>query len=332
MIDTRAKFEEALAAFATPGNRWDGVSPLTYWGVACGMDVEAVIDAAHGVGVTTRDADIRRGMVTAAAKVTANAARFGSHASGGLVRRSVRPRTQPKPLQPTDRVRRLIELGKDVATMEALRELSPVRICPDEDPLARRVQTELHLLLMFGWTDVVSIRREKSDNTPGRFGENMRPLEDWFKVPGELGEIVRPNPFTGKQGTTVDGKPSFAAKNCIAEFRHMVFEFDEMSLANQCRFWTGFIRHSNLPLVALTFSGGKSIHGVVRCNAPDEEVWNRCRKRLIALFASDPDPQYRIDRNALHPLTGCRLAGVTRKDTGRLQMLLYGWKNIGSTL
>ena len=322
MTDPRAKFEQALAAFATPGNRWGGASPLTYWAAACGMEVEAVIEAAHGVGVTARDADIRRGMATAAAKVTANAAKFGNRSSGGWVRRCVRTKpTAPK--QPTDRVRRLIELGKGVATMEALRELSPVRICHDADPLARRVMGELHLLSMFGRTDLVQIRRDKTDRANAKIGVHIRPLADWFKVSGDFGEIVRPNPFTGKQGTTAEGKPSFAAKGCIAALRHMVFEFDEMPIADQCRFWAGFIRNGKLPLVSLTYSGGKSIHGVVRVDAPDAETWTRYRAAIVERYAADPDRRLRLDAQALSPLTGCRLAGAVRQDTGKVQELLF---------
>ncbi|MBR6588434.1 MAG: hypothetical protein IKK82_13570 [Kiritimatiellae bacterium] len=323
MIDPRAKFEEALDAFATPGNRWGGTSALTYWGAACGMDAEAVIDAAHGAGVRSRDADIRRGMVTATARVAANAARF---TGGGVVRWQNQSRTNPKQKQQTDRmsrVKQLIEDGRDIDTMEALRGLSPVQIPPATDARAYLRQTKSMLVRLFADGDIVNIRTGKADRTPATPRANLRTLADWMRQTGGHGEIVRPNPFTGKQGNTADGKPSFGAKDCIADYRHMVFEFDEMPLTDQCRFWAGFIRRGALPLVTLTYSGGKSIHGVIHVNASDAEKWAKYRTLIIERYAADSDRAYRLDIQALNPLTGCRLAGVRRSDTGKVQELLW---------
>jgi len=179
------------------------------------------------------------------------------------------------------------------------------------------------LQLLFGRADVVNIRRDKTDNAPAKPGANLRPMRDWLFSTGGFGEIVRPNPFTGNQGMTGEGKPSFACKGTIAAFRHMVFEFDDMPLADQCRFWAGFIRNGKLPLVSLTYSGGKSVHGMVRVDAPDAETWARYRTAIVERYAADPDPQYRLDAQALNPLTGCRLAGAVRRDTGGVQELLY---------
>ena len=322
MTDPRTKFDQALAAFAQPGNRWGGASPLTYWAAVCGMTADEVIEAAHGVGVCSRDADIRRGMVTAAVKVTANTVKFGKYSLGGSVRRCVR--TEPTMLkQQTDRVRRLIELGEDVATMEALRELSPTEIIPGTTETARRIQGETMLQLLFGWADVVNIRRDKADSAPAKPGVNLRPMRDWLSVSGNFGEILRPNPFTGNQGTTAEGKPSFACKETIAAFRFMVWEFDELPLADQYRFWAGVIRRDVLPLVTIVHSGDKSVHGVVRVNAPDSAAWMRYRGLIVERYACDPDPRYRIDAQAIHPLTGTRLAGSIRKETGKVQELLF---------
>ena len=317
MIDPRAKYDAALAAFIQPGGRWAGKGALTYWGKAAGLSADEIIADARAAGVTDRDADIRRGWNDA--KPKGEQPRF---TGGGSVRRYVRTKpTAPK--QPTDRVRRLIELGKDVATMEALRELSPAEIVPGTTETARRVQGETMLQLLFGRADWVHIRRDKTDNAPAKPGTNLRPMSDWLFSTGGFGEIVRPNPFTGGQGVTGEGKPSFACKETIATFRFAVWEFDEMPLADQCRFWAGFIRNGKLPLVSLTYSGGKSIHGVVRVDAPDAETWTRYRAAIVERYAADPDKRYRLDAQALNPLTGCRLAGAMRRDTGEVQELLF---------
>ena len=317
MTDPRAKYQEALAAFIQPGGRWAGKGALTYWGKAAGLSADEIIADARAAGVTDRDADIRRGWNDA--KPKGEQPRF---TGGGSLRRYVRAKpTTPK--QPTDRVRRLIEVGWDIDTPERLRELSPAEIYPGTSKTAQRIQTETHLQLLFGWADWVHIRVDKADNAPAKPGTNLRTMRDWLFVTGELGEIVRPNPFTGNQGVTGEGKPSFACKGTIAAFRFAVWEFDEMPLADQCRFWTGVIRRGVLPLVCLVLSGGKSIHGVVRVDAPDAETWARYRAAIVERYASDPDVKYRLDVQALQPLTGCRLAGSIRKDTGKVQELLF---------
>ena len=47
------------------------------------------------------------------------------------------------------------------------------------------------------------------------------------------------------------------------------------------------------------------------------------RSQIVERYAADPDKAYRLDVQALNPLTGCRLAGVMRKDTGKVQELLF---------
>lgn len=111
----------------------------------------------------------------------------------------------------------------------------------------------------------------------------------------------------------------------------MVFEFDGMALEDQCRFWGGFVRRGCLPLVSLVYSGNKSIHGVIRVDAPDIGAWNRYREKVLRLFASDGEGRYRLDPQALHPLIGTRLAGAVRGSTGKIQELLWvrlEWRDV----
>jgi len=324
MTNPKERYKKALADFAIPGNRWSGVLPLTYWAALADMNTEEVIYDAHGVGVHDRDVDIRRGMASAQTKVAVNTL---PHSSERIARpEHGRPHTNP-PIPAPERVRQLIDAGIDVNTFDALRRLSPTPICSDSDTLAWRVQCELHLLALFGLRDMLHVFNPDvpSVGTPGK---NIKSLSDWLYGPSDahpdrLGEIVRPNPLTGLAGTTKDGKESYIAQSCIKEHRHMVFEFDSMPLEEQCRFWGGFVRTSALPLVSLVYSGNKSIHGVVRVNAPDADTWKRYRERILRLFASDADSRHRLDPQALHPLTGTRLAGVTRSSTGKRQELLW---------
>ena len=313
MVDARRKYEDALAAFAQAGARWANKGALTYWGKASGLSADEIIADAHSAGVVNRDADIRRGWNDATPRGDSR------HIIGALSRRH----TLPTPKPATDRVRHLIEAGMDITTTEALHELSPVGIRPGSSAIARRIQTETHLQLLFGRSELVHIRQDKDDWRKARIGLELRQMGDWLFAQGDLGEIIRPNPFTGKTGTTSEGKPSLTCRETIAAYRHMVFEFDEMPLADQCRFWAGFIRRGTLPLVSLTYSGAKSIHGVIRVDAPDSATWMRYRGLIVDRYACDHDPRYRLDEQAIHPLTGTRLAGSIRKNTGKVQELLF---------
>lgn len=332
MTDPKKRYQESLTAFAVPGNRWNGTLALTYWATATGIGTEAVLADAHGVGVHDRDGDIRRGMESAAAKVAAYAAMHGTTGTRPLSRPAAPAGTRPDCTAVhqswhSKRVRQLIGAGQDVSTFDALRELSPVRIRPDHDRLALKVQCELQLLAYFTRTDTAHVFRPDAPSA-GEPGRNIMTLGEWLTRhpcghPVDAGEIVRPNPLTGAVGRTKEGKSSYIAQSCIADYRHMVFEFDGMPLADQCRFWGGVIRQDNLPLVSLVYSGNKSIHGVLRVDAPDAETWMRSRQAAVELFATDADTHYRLDPQALHPLTGTRLAGVTRASTGKVQELLW---------
>ena len=327
MKDARREYEAALADFSQPGERWTAKGRLTYWGKAAGLSAEDIVADARARGVTDRDADIRRGWNDAKPK-------------GDRFHAADRSRSRPSPADRRRRdergglVRTLIANGRDVDGMEKLAALSPVPICADGDPVARRVEMELHLLLLFGGREFAFVRSGKAAAVRATLGENLRKVDDWLGEPvgRDFGEVVCVNPLTGRRGLTTEGTPSYCCRETVADFRHMVFEFDKLPLADQCRFWAGVIRADKLPLRALVYSGGKSIHGVVRVNAKSAEEYRLFADEVAAAFANPADPEeMRIDDQALkNPLTGVRLAGAVRKDTGKRQALLYA-APIGST-
>ena len=85
MTDPKKKYEEALASFAVPRNRWSALLSLTYWAAASGLDTEQVLADAHGIGVRGRDGDIRRDMESARLRIGAfaSAQAMRPHPSGG---------------------------------------------------------------------------------------------------------------------------------------------------------------------------------------------------------------------------------------------------------
>ena len=56
----------------------------------------------------------------------------------------------------------------------------------------------------------------------------IRSVQEWikhFEMGGPAPEHIIPNPLTGKQSQTKDGKPSFRADSCVARFKYAVVEF-----------------------------------------------------------------------------------------------------------
>ena len=76
------------------------------------------------------------------------------------------------------------------------------------------------------------------DDTPtaGKPGQNLKPCREWLaELDGGAavrGELIVPNPFTGEEADTTDGKPSYIAQAAIARFPFIVVEFDAMPLSD----------------------------------------------------------------------------------------------------
>jgi hypothetical protein len=124
-----------------------------------------------------------------------------------------------------------------------------------------------------------------------------------------------PNPLTGEQGTTKDGKESFRSDACVKSFRFVVVEFDGLSRADQIAFWLT----AELPVSVLIDSGGKSIHGWVRVDVPDRATWEReVEQKLFDLLTPiGADPMCRNEARL------SRLPGHFRAEKKRWQRILY---------
>lgn len=317
-------FDECIAAFPSGrGSRNCLLLPrAACLAVKLGMDETAFMDAVREVAPDIGAADIRHTFRTAGRKVVAGGDSWRMFAAGCGTARSANsaniPRTYPR------HVRNLIHAGRDVRTIDGLMQISAEPVA-ELSPWCQLVQ---HLRWLFpGQNDIAYIFRNDPP-TPGVLGRSLMRVVDWLRAgcpnpPTTAGELVVPNPFTGNEGETADGKRSFIAQSCLAAFPHMILEFDEMPLETQCQFWAGFIRQSKLPLVCLVHSGGKSIHGCVHVDAPDVLTWYAKRAQMVALFASDSNAAFRADAQAMRPRTGMRLAGVVRKGTGKVQRLVW---------
>lgn len=209
------------------------------------------------------------------------------------------PRIRPELLQA------LIRLGAG-ATIEAIRGVSPVPI-PD-DPIAQQM---LVLNSLYGVSETVFVGERIGSNV-ATVGQVLEHLKHDIAV----GPHIIPNPLTGEQGLTKDGKPSYRADSCVAAYRFAVVEFDNLPLEDQLAFWASV----KLPVALLVHSGGKSIHGWVRVDQPDRDAWDRNVER--ELFAGRLTP-LGADPSCRNEARLSRMPGFTRPDSEKLQQLIY---------
>ncbi len=201
----------------------------------------------------------------------------------------------------------ICERGADFTEAE-LWEASPVRIDWPPEKDASEV-----LRRLYQSTDKLFIGTRYNTGV-----EYVLTVADWltrFERGAELPEHIIPNPLTGEQGLTKDGKPSYRADDCVAQFRFAVIEFDEMPRDQQIRFWVGV----KLPLVALLDSGGKSIHGWIRIDAADAADWQRrVEGKLFAMLTA-----IGADGACKNEARLSRMPGHFRTEKSRWQRVLY---------
>lgn len=311
VMDARMKYKEALGAFAQPGNRWAAKGSLVYWGKAVGLSADEIIADARSVGVLDRDADIRRGWNEI------NPQGFVRTQSGRSVLRTEPPRKYRR------HVRDLI-WGDGNGTIDWVRECSPTY---DWIGMPTEVQTEMFMKAICGAKDLIHVFRQDVP-CPGRLGVNLMPAGEWLPRTrhGNLpGNLLVPNPFTGEEGDTSEGKRSLIAQSCLADYPYLILEMDELPLPKQYAFWRGFVLSSRLAerLVSIVYSGNRSLHGLLYVGCHTLLEWQAARNSIRELFASDDNPAFRADAQAMRPRTGTRLPGVLRGDTGVMQELVY---------
>ena len=223
------------------------------------------------------------------------------------------PSVAMRPATPTPKVdgakllAGIVERGADFTEAE-LWEASPIRI--DWPPQQDAVEI-LRRLYAPGDRLFIGTRYDAG-------AEHVLSVADWltrFERGAEIPEHIIPNPLTGEQGQTKDGKPSYRADDCVAQFRFAVVEFDEMPRDQQIRFWAGV----KLPVVALVDSGGKSIHGLVKIDATNADDWiQRVEGRLFDILTA-----IGADKACKNEARLSRTPGHYRTEKKRWQRVLY---------
>lgn len=119
----------------------------------------------------------------------------------------------------------------------------------------------------------------------------------------EAGAWIRFNPLDGK-----------GVKNeNVTDFRYALVESDSMPLEQQ----NAVIRELELPVAILVYSGGKSLHAIVKIDAPTYEEY---RKRVDYLYKVCKENGLDIDRQNRNPSRLSRMPGVIR--SGRKQFIV----------
>lgn len=126
----------------------------------------------------------------------------------------------------------------------------------------------------------------------------------------EAGAWIRFNPLDGK-----------GVKNeNVTEYRYALVESDSMPIAQQ----NAVIRELELPVAVLVYSGGKSLHAIVKIDAPNYDEY---RKRVDYLYKVCKENGLEIDRQNRNPSRLSRMPGVIR---GEHKQFIVD-KNIGKS-
>ena len=151
----------------------------------------------------------------------------------------------------------------------------------------------------------------------------------WDRTAGELIEAISHNQDLGaaigdwdsKAGAWIRFNPLDGHGCCdtnVTSFRFALVESDDISVERQYAIY----KELELPIAALVHSGGKSLHAIVRIEAPDFKEY---QKRVDFLYDVCKKNGLAIDRKNRNPSRLSRLPGATRN--GQRQYLVA--TNIG---
>ena len=147
------------------------------------------------------------------------------------------------------------------------------------------------------------------DRTAGQLIQELSRLEDddigavFGDYNPEVGAWIRFNPLDGQ-----------GVKNSnVTDFRYALVESDSVDISTQ----NTLIRELELPVAALVYSGGKSVHAIVRVDAADAAEY---RKRVEYLYTVCKKNGLAVDEQNKNPSRLSRMPGVMRN--GKKQYLL----------
>ena len=139
-------------------------------------------------------------------------------------------------------------------------------------------------------------------------------IEALSKCDGDIGRVIgdcKPEAGAWIRFNPLDGR---GVKNeNVTEFRYALVESDTTDITHQNQ----IIRELELPIACLVYSGGKSLHAIVRIDAANFDEY---RKRVDYLYDVCEKTGIDIDRQNKNPSRLSRMPGVERN--GKKQYLL----------
>lgn len=147
------------------------------------------------------------------------------------------------------------------------------------------------------------------DRTAGQLIQELSKLNDddigavFGDYNPEVGAWIRFNPLDGK-GVKNDN---------VVDFRFALVESDSTDIEMQ----NSIIRELELPVAALVYSGGKSVHAIVKIDATNADEY---RKRVEYLYSVCKKNGLAIDKQNKNPSRLSRMPGIMRN--GKKQYLL----------
>lgn len=138
------------------------------------------------------------------------------------------------------------------------------------------------------------------DRTAGELVEALQ------RCGGDIGSVIgdsRPEAGAWIRFNPLDGK---GVKNeNVTEYRYALVESDTVSLERQ----NAILRELEIPIACLVYSGGKSLHAIVRVDAPNFDEY---RKRVDYLYNVCRKNGLDIDRQNRNPSRLSRMPGIMR--------------------
>ncbi len=214
----------------------------------------------------------------------------------------------------------------EVTSAEAVQDM-PIQEPQNWNPAG---EIRRYIETLFEPQDYVAFVTEVYENEKGEFkptsGSYHRTaeqlLQELAKYNGDIGAVFGdPNPQCGAwiRFNPVDGN---GVKNAnVTEYRYALVESDTLPLAQQ----NGILHELQLPIAALVYTGGKSLHAIVKVNAIDEKEY---RKRVEYLFSICDKNGLQVDKANKNPSRLSRLPGVERN--GKKQFIVETNTGFGS--